>query len=418
MNFTPIPENDFLDFIETYFSYAKELFPAIDTATGKWEFIDLIPGMSDFDTRLILKNGMQPEDWVRMSEAIGHVHYEVWRKHPDWARKLEHTPGVNLTWEELASKQYYYPEFQQWSGYCGDTKRFEQERRQLVERGWQPEDEIYHLKRFFTYFGPYSRSIDPPINMGAFTTKYPLHSRMMHYFLPPLQSALSILRRQTIRGKFETLYLAQDMFPELKTPAKILHALEHHYEVPLLYREPYITILEQELEQDLRKVYAKLSEAVTCIDPALLLLQDTSAAKNALKRVNQNVSAAIFSSLRFSRLLKGRLYFYTHVDERFQTAWLIQNELGRICELFLGTPLRLFYTNRFPDTSSISIADMITNLTGDVFSREEAAIIRTYYETTKEPPEKGTEIESARRVMEIFDDFFLSIQRLNDSAPC
>ena len=148
---------------------------------------DLAPGMSDFDTRFITSDGMTADDWCRMSTAIGKVHRKLCEKHPCWARNLEHLPGINLTWEELGSERLYYPEYQQWTSYHSEKpEKVEAMQDQFAERPWDGKDEYFHLKKFCLYYGRYNRSIDPAINLGAHANKYPLHSRIMHYFCPPV----------------------------------------------------------------------------------------------------------------------------------------------------------------------------------------------------------------------------------------
>ena len=39
--------------------------------------------------------------------------------------------------------------------------------RYLAERPWDAEDEHFHLKKFCLYYGRYSRTIDPPVNLGT-----------------------------------------------------------------------------------------------------------------------------------------------------------------------------------------------------------------------------------------------------------
>ena len=42
--------------------------------------------------------------------------------------------------------------------------------------------------------------------MGVHENKYPLHSRLMHYFAPPVHSAMFILNRRAIRWVNSTLW--------------------------------------------------------------------------------------------------------------------------------------------------------------------------------------------------------------------
>ena len=117
MRFAPKPENDFACFIQSYYNQCRHRFDKIEGIGGKWMFRDLMPGMSDFDTRFILSDDMTVDDWCRMSTAVADAHLMLCRKYPAWARNLEHLPGVNLTLGELATERSYYPEYQQWSFY-------------------------------------------------------------------------------------------------------------------------------------------------------------------------------------------------------------------------------------------------------------------------------------------------------------
>ena len=51
MKFAPRPENDFADYIRTYYEACRYRCDKIEAIAGKWMFRDLLPGMSDFDTR-------------------------------------------------------------------------------------------------------------------------------------------------------------------------------------------------------------------------------------------------------------------------------------------------------------------------------------------------------------------------------
>ena len=133
-----------------------------------------------------------------MSVAVGDVHTRLAREAPRWARILEHLPGLNLTRNEMTSPVTYYPEFQQWTYYKGDGQVLGSIRTCLARKRWASRDEAFHLKKFSMYYGPYIRGIDPPVNLGKWENKYPLHSRFMHYFSPPVQSAVSIVRTRGV----------------------------------------------------------------------------------------------------------------------------------------------------------------------------------------------------------------------------
>src|ERR1051326_2351715 len=213
MNFAKKPKNDFPEFIETYFRRCRDRVPRIEANAGKWTLEDLIPGLSDFDTRFLVNDAMTAEDWCHMSMEVGRVHLELAQERKDWARNLEHLPGVNLKWNELFDEQLYFTEFAQWSFHHGDTKHIEAARRHVTGRAWTDTDKLYHWKKIAIYYGPYNRAIDPPVNLGAFENKYSLHSRLMHYMAPPVHSAVCLMERKTSPGKLDAFRKARSLFP-------------------------------------------------------------------------------------------------------------------------------------------------------------------------------------------------------------
>ena len=172
MRFAPKPENDFAEYIRTYYQECRYRFNRIEAIAGKWMFRDLIPGMSDFDTRFILRDGMTVDDWCSLSTLIGETHLALCEKYPCWARNFEHLPGVNLTWPELISERSYYPEYQQWTFYhTEEPKRLGDALDAFAKRPWDEKDEYFHLKKFCLYYGRYDRQIDPAINLGIHENK-------------------------------------------------------------------------------------------------------------------------------------------------------------------------------------------------------------------------------------------------------
>jgi len=410
LSLPPIPPNDFREFVATYFDAVRRRFPRAEAILGKWNEEDLLPGLSDFDARLIFDDAMADRDWLEMSVAVGEAHAELCLARPAWARKLEHTPGINLSWAEVLDRPFYYPEFLQWSFHGGDASRYGAVWGELASRGWSVEDELHHLKRFLAYFGPYQRGIDPPVNLGVFEAKYPLHSRMMHYYLPPLQSGLSLLGRRTIRGKLEALRTARGMLGSLRCVDTVLHALEHHYEVPLYYREPFLGSLEEALHADLRKLFLELRGSITAVevdrgsdDPAPLRAE--------LKRSRVDLPTQVFTGLRFSRTMKGRLLFYARAIPHFDSGWLIDNELRRMDASFLVQPLRGYLLLR-GDEPPPAVEAMVERLRGELFDAAEARAILRFHGEASAPYRESERPERARAVAAAFDDFYLAIGRL------
>ena len=71
MKFAPRPENDFADYIRTYYEACRYHCDKIEAIAGKWMFRDLLPGMSDFDTRFIVNDGMTVDRLVRVVHGDG-----------------------------------------------------------------------------------------------------------------------------------------------------------------------------------------------------------------------------------------------------------------------------------------------------------------------------------------------------------
>src|SRR5580692_6266410 len=112
----------FDDFQQCLAEETARAFPQFTSLWAKWNREDLIPFLSDFDSRLICRAPMSAEDWVELDRISGTIHLALLKAHPDWARILEHTPGVCATEEELLDDRIFQPETQQWSAYtdCGD----------------------------------------------------------------------------------------------------------------------------------------------------------------------------------------------------------------------------------------------------------------------------------------------------------
>ncbi|MFC1525784.1 hypothetical protein ACFL6X_03115 [Candidatus Latescibacterota bacterium] len=411
MRFAPRPENDFADYIHTYYRACRHRCEAIEAIAGKWMFRDLIPGMSDFDTRFIVRDGMTASDWCHMSTAIGQVHLMMCEKYPCWARNFEHLPGINLTWEELTAERTYYPEYQQWTYYhseCPDRVAAAHVR--FAERPWDGKDEYFHLKKFCLYYGRYDRAIDPAINLGPHQNKYPLHSRIMHYFNPPVMSAVCLLGKRPVSGKMESFELAEGLFPELECwdlVAEILHA---GYEIPKWYEEPHVSRLEDALEEALGAMAERLRDAITLV-PAEAGT-DISAWKAALREIPLDPALVILDNAKFARLMKGRLQFYCQAPPWFATTWLIQNELKRIGESFFRAPFRTYWRIRTGERVEDPV-DILDQLEGEVLTAYEVEATRQFAGLTPGHWEEGKEREMASAIAETFDGFFAGLDKIS-----
>ena len=410
MKFQSRPENPFPEFIETYFQRCKQVCPKLRAIAGKWTFEDLIPGMSDFDTRLIFTDDATVPDWARMSIAVGEVHTQLAREFPQWARILEHLPGLNLMHKEVINPVFYYPEFQQWTYYQGDEKILDSIRTYLATKPWTMRDELFHLKKIAIYYGPYQRGIDPAVNMGAWENKYPLHSRFMHYFTPPIQSALSIIHRRGLPGKLESLRLARETFPHPEVIDRILEAVDQHYEIEAYYQEPKLGQIEQQLEAYLRDAMETLAESVTLIK---IDAEDTpEKLKSKINVIPVDPIERFYEGVKFCRFMKGRLLFYATPITWFDSTWLIQNELGRIVKNFCEQPLNTFGMIRFNE--NLSARDVLDRLKGDILSSEICDRVRQFMEIAGMSIIAGQEKKQAREVAEVFEPVQMMVDTLSD----
>lgn len=410
IDFTPKPRNSFNEFIELYYSECRKSFPKIEAIVGKWKFEDLIPGLSDFDTRFICSNDMTDEDWCKMSSVVGKVHLDLCNRYPEWARIFEHLPGVNLTWKELTGDSSYYPEYRQWSFYyykCADDVCNAENI--LSKREWDTRDEYFFLKKFFTFYGTYNRSIDPAINIGSFKNKYPLHSRLMHYFTPPVQAAVSIILKNPVKGKFESLKAAKKLFPETTVFDDIVDIVEKHYEIPELYSEQEITLLEEKLYNVLGIILDRLKQYITIIP--LEMCKDENAIRRALRAVYVPPQLKVYDSSRFCRLFKGRMYFYMNAPAHFDSIWLIKNELARVGDMFYKTPFSVYW--EVVQGEKINNPDqIISRLAPDIITEEEAGAALEFSRLVPGTWKEGTELEICRKIVDIFDDFFMGLNKI------
>lgn len=398
----------FPEFIRIYWEECRAVCPQLVALSGKWEFEDLIPGLSDFDTRLVFDADLSPTDWAEASMAIGRVHSCLARREPSWARILEHLPGINLTLEEMLSPRCFYPEFQQWNFYQGDAGAIRKITSHLSNARWSEVDESYHLRRLAAFFGPYQRGIDPPVNVGLWENKYPLHSRFLHYFTPAVQSAVSLALRRTVRGKLEALRLAQELFPDPATPRLVLAAIERHFEIEDYYGDDRLLELETMLDRYLRGAGAALASSLQLIRWDSGESPETLRAK--VRQIRPTPEGAFYDVFKFCRLMKGRLLFYAIDLPWFETTWLIHNELGRLRRWFYEECFARYAEARLG--APLSAEQTVARLEGGLLSLTEAAGTRAFAAIAGMPIEAGREKERAREVAACFEPVHCALEKM------
>lgn len=411
--FSPKPENSFDEFIETYFLRCRAECPEIEGSAGKWTFEDLIPGLSDFDTRFLTRGGLNAEDWNRLSMAVGKVHLQLALERPEWSRTLEHLPGVNLMWDELFAPRNYYTEFCQWTFYQGVPDKIRQAAGHFSDRTWCEQDAAYHWKRIALYYDRYSRTIDPPINLGEFESKYPLHSRFMHYLAPPLHSAVCLHDRRTTPGKMDAFRRAERIFPQSEVMESVRNAISRHYEIPEWYDEPAITHLDERLETYLRETIDVLLERDSGFDCP----RDPSPTQLRVavgQLPTPSPLAALFENVKFARFMKGRLWFFAQEIDSFDSLPLIRIELGRIRKNFLVTPLEIFSAQILGEKRSWN--EVVDALTGQVISAEEANVFRKFHALADPTIPESEYKRRSLEIVDIFSPFLTVLEKVSSVA--
>ncbi len=411
MKFEPAPENDFAVYIRCYYDECRKRFPGIEAIAGKWEFRDLIPGMSDFDTRFILRDGMTAADWCRISAAVGETHLALCQQYPRWARNLEHLPGINLTWTELASEKKYYPEYEQWTFYHNEQPpQLAAAQKHLRQRPWDAKNEYFHLKKFCLYYGRYDRQIDPPVNLGIHQSKYPLHSRLMHYFNPPVMSAVCLLDKVNLPGKFAAFERARALFPKLACWPMLDEILGADYRIGRWYAEPALSQLEDAMEQALKIMAGSLRDAVTLAPRSTGV--DVGAWKKALQALEIEPALKVFEHAKFARLMKGRLRFYAAAPAHFDTTWLIRNELARMGGNLFYVPFRVYWRWRTGGDIQDPLA-VLDELRGNPLTDAQIAATRAFVKILDDWRNMG-ERAAALALADVFDDFFGALNAISE----
>jgi len=221
----------------------------------------------------------------------------------------------------------------------------------------------------------------------------------MHYFAPPVQAAVSLLKKRGIRGKFEALRLAKEIFPDGDVIDMILDTVAHHYEIPQYYQESTLAEIERKLESYLRNVYGAMADHVTLIEVDVADTAEDLKAKIA--RMSVNPAEVFYEGTKFCRFMKGRLLFYGTSIPWFDAVRLIRHEIGRIVPNFYEKPLVTFGFFRFQ--KELSPHEVLDRLRGNLLSPEICDGVVNFIREAKAPIPDGKERERARAVADVFE---------------
>jgi len=292
---------------------------------AKWRKADLVPGLSDMDFRIICDDQTTVDDWVEIDRAMGRIHLEMVRGHPEWNRINEHPAGAGMTVAEVMDERFYNPEYAVWDLWWGRRDWLDDLKSYVAARPFGRSDEHAHLSRFLTYYSPYIHGIDPAHNLGVFENKYPLHSRCWHYFAPPMLSAACVLAQRNFPGKLEGLAWLRDRGHIPEHVAAVLAQVDAHYETPELELPQRLAAFEEFLFTGFQQIYRPMCDAARHLDV------DPGARPEALKKQLAGEDAAplerFMESLRWARTRAGRYYFYANAPEHFSATHFMVAEL-------------------------------------------------------------------------------------------
>jgi hypothetical protein len=358
---------------EEFGSALAERFPEFVAVTAKWREEDLIAGLSDLDTRIVCRE-MTPARWTEVDRVVGEEHLREAVQHPSWARILEHTPGVCMTASEMVDPQVYHPDARHWGLYYGDRAAWDQMESTVQSWPWSARDEQYYLKRFATFYGPYDRTIDPPINIEpSLERRYSWHSRAMHYFVPPLQAALCLLTRRNVKGKRESLRGWLERCPEATVLDETADMVACGYDVPWADDDGAMFQYEARCAAFLDGVLEELKPVVSEVD--LEPCGSIEEVRAAVGKMQADPMMILFDGVRFSRVRLGRYHFYLNAPGQFDASRLITYEAAWLQRLFTRSVLQSYVRVRGGPPDS-SLDDALALLADGVLDKRAVEVVR------------------------------------------
>ena len=403
-------ESDFFQ-MATWFGerWSKE-FPALSVWTCKWRHEDLIPGLSDMDPRVVFDD-MSAEEWVSLDELAYETHLELTKSRPDWARKLEHTPGVCSTKAEVLNEALYQPEMRNWDYYWGDREFFEQIKAFSQRRSWEPVDEYYFLvNRFVPWCTPYNHDIDPAVNIPSnILPKYALHSRAMHYFMPCIKAALAVINRDSVTGKREALYRWMQIYPNEPVLREVAHLLDVNYEVSWLEDEQAWLAFEDRLWQFIRKITPEVLRAVTIVDLGDDLSMENLRRK--CKQIHGRPLTTLYNGVRFSRIRKGRWRFYLNAPDFFDAEHCAYSETSWMRSTFTYPVFDSYACVKWGE-HGLDIDEILARMVPEMLDRGETHIVKQVFESAAGNPTPRDAMERLRKAAEVYADYYRILDRM------
>ncbi len=406
-------QDEFDRFCEEYYGPILDRYEHAETVVSKWPRESLVPDFSDFDGRIIASDDIDRSTWADVDQMCGQIHKEMIEQHPEWVRILEHTPGIGIRWTEIYNERLYQPETHHWGYFLGEQDEFRRLRQWLDDHSWEERDEYYYLGRFFYYYSPYIHGIDPPTNMDALADRYAVHSRILHYCVPALQAALSLIRKSPVRDKMETIRGWMELRPDDSLFDSFLEKIRAGYRCKEVGDENSLRVLEEECWQRLQEAMQLLPDVVTVID-----MKDGAGFEAWKKRLDafpENPLLTIFNGVRFARIRRGRYWCYLNVPEYFDVSFLIPNEFTWLKRWFTESIFRS-YGRLKCDLEELDLDRILEAMQPEVVDKEGARVVREVFQIAFADYAKGAEAEALLNVMDVFPTYEVVLEDLLEDA--
>jgi len=214
-----------------------------------------------------------------------------------------------------------------------------------------------------------------------------------------------------VRGKFESLRIAREIFPNKSTIDMILYAIERHYEIPEYYIEPKLSEIELQLFLYLKAVYKIISHKITIIEACTK--DDSTKLLKKLDNVKIGLMNNFFEGIKFCRFNIGRLLFYAEEIPHFDSTYLVKYELARNRRLFFENTFIAF--GKMAWDVNMSPEKVLERCRGEFINESEFKDVRNYIETFDQKnnyaniKEFARKIASAQELFQIVMEKFIPI---------
>lgn len=309
-----------------YYARCREGFPGLAAVVSRGPLVDVLPGLSDVDLRLLC-DGVAPDGWWALDRVVLAVHRDLATRSPGGQSLLQHPPGACVLLSELADPLLLHPEARLWD-WCDGTEAAAATLA-VVASGWGPRDEAFHLRRYLGSCDDWAP--DPSVSGEPQGCR--CQGALVHYFLPALESALSLEAGKAQPGRLVALTTFREREPD-------------H---PLL-RQVYDVIAGQEhstpgacadLAAGCRVFLAGLAPRLAvAIGARKGPVSAMAALRERLEQQSDDPLMTLYDAVRFSRVRRAHYRFFLEAEPSEE--WLLANEMATLRGLLLQPALSAY----------------------------------------------------------------------------